>query len=200
MFSELDERDAAMEIYLGRDAVFMYYARRALLWGRGEKSQKKVVYLNYSTLVKEERFTVEERRRYLRERGITDVSNAIFVDTGYVGSIPEHILKEVFDIHDREEIDKKILLISANDEKRMVRKSFRHDKTASIAPIEWGPMFTRSATGLYEDKKTGKLQPIAKPSDAGTILGHETIKYLCMRHFYLLGRWQKEEASQEARN
>lgn len=194
MFRDLDERKPALEVYLGRDGAFMYYARRAQLWGRGEKTQGRIVYLNYPRGIKDESFSVEERRKYLKDRGITDVSNAIFIDTGYQGSIPEHILKTIFGIESPEEIDKRILLIeSSYSDRRQVRRTSRDNSDVSV--IEGSPMLAGSARGLYEHAGNKKLTPFAHPEDPFTIFSHEAIKFLCMRHFYLQGQQEAKKNS-----
>ncbi len=198
MFRELDERKPALEVYLGRDGAFMYYARRAQLWARGESTKGRVVYLNYPRGIQDESFSVEERRKYLKDRGITDVSNAIFIDTGYRGSIPEHILKVVFGIESIDEINKRILLIeSTYENKRQVRRS--RESGSDVGVIEGSPMLTSTARGLYKHAGNNKLTPYASPHDAVTIFLHEAIKFLCMRHFYLQGKQEAKGKSMHAR-
>lgn len=45
VFADLDQRKAAQEIFIGRDAIFMYFARKAQLWGKGQSGAGRVKYL-----------------------------------------------------------------------------------------------------------------------------------------------------------
>lgn len=207
IFLELDKRKRAQEIYLGRDGAFMYYGRRAQLWGRGEKTQGRVIYIWYSRMTmgisetKDGRKlpgllpTKEQQERYLREHGVENVNNAIFVDTGHKGTVPKHILRDVFGVPENE-VDEKILLVASDDfPKLRVRweTEAEESRATDVAnQIEKSPHLTREELGFYEDTGNSRLRPFAPPSEPIDIFAHECIKYLVMRHFYLQGRSERE--------
>ncbi|MFZ2886853.1 MAG: hypothetical protein WA021_03470, partial [Minisyncoccia bacterium] len=157
------------------------------------ESARNVKYLNYSRNLRAPKFTVEERRQYLKDRGITDVHDLVFIDTGYQGSIPEHILHDIFGMNDYAEIDKRVLLLETGIASRQIRKS-PGANSGSVGMIEMSPMLTQSAVGLYSNPKSGKLAAYAQPNTPETILAHEAIKYLVMRHFYLQGRSERNKS------
>jgi hypothetical protein len=188
--SALDERSATREIFLARDASFMYYARRAQLLGRGE-SANKVVLINFSQRMLTAGFSQDELREYLASQGVTDVSDAVFVDTGWHGTIPAYLLTEVFEFQDEKEVNRHILLLESKNSHRQILRMKAGRITAK--DIEDSiPKPEDSATGLYRDEKSGKVLAYSEPSrSALAYLQYDIFKYLCMRHFYLQGRSER---------
>ena len=193
VFSDLDMRNAAQEVFIGRDGMFMYFARKAQFWGRGESGAGKVKYLVYGMTIRDSVMTTEERKQYLKDSGITDASDAVFVDVGHIGTVPEHILRDIFGFTDKNEINKRIAMIASPFPERKVthemttEESMRH----SVA-IEKAPKPIWHVVGLHRHPKTGKITPTEGPERPETILEHECIKYLCMRHFYLKGQSERD--------
>jgi len=106
LFNELDDLSSSnkkTELYIGRDGIYAYEARRAIdvakrrkLTGDKIKRRKALEihpkYINYNSTIKEN-FKEEDRRRYLQDNGVYPEDDLIIFDTGYRGSIPEQILK-----------------------------------------------------------------------------------------------------------
>ena len=193
IFEEVERRNPALEVYIGRDAIFMYAARRAYLWGCG-KSARNIKYLEFP-----KEFTVPEGdpqilREYLRDRGISDATNALFIDTGFYGSVPSYILRKIFKFSDENEIAKRILMIASRDSKWELKgwdpnDIFSQQRNYVAHQIEKASKPTGDTIrGLYRHPHTEKLMAYALPSSEYEILAHEFIKYLCMRFFYLKGR------------
>jgi hypothetical protein len=94
-----DERFATghhnTEVYLGRDGVYPYLARRAQLWVRRQRGIQvpRVVYLVFNS---EHRSLLPKdvAVEYLAQFGLTadTIKDCVFYDTGYSGSIPVKIL------------------------------------------------------------------------------------------------------------
>lgn len=184
-FLELDKRETTQEVYLGRDAIFMYYSRRAQLLARGEKTAKRILYLNYPRSIMGGSFTTEERIEYLQSAGIKDISKCVFIDTGYRGSIPRHIMS-LFSIPE-EEMRHHILMIksSAESKTQVPRRNLNGRVEDDVHVIENAPKPADTAEGLYRDKISGKIKTYSRPFDVPQILRFEVLKYLAMRYFYM---------------
>ncbi len=136
--------------------------------------------------------TTSERKQYLQDRGIEDVSSAVFVDVGHIGTVPEYILRDVFGLTDPKEIDKRITMVASPFPVRKATRGMSTEESMRHSVgIETTAMPVMSATGLHRHSVTGKITPTEEPQSPETILQHECVKYLCMRHFYLKGKSEK---------
>ena len=190
LFSELDDYQndsKKIEIYLGRDGIYAYEARRALDIARRKKligervKRRKIVeihpkYINYNTFIKDS-YSEEDRKKYLESNGILSEQDMIIFDTGFTGSIPEQILKTLGfknpDLEHRIKILGTYYTNKQNEnespekieriQKRLVKgilaneESYRH-----VDIIEERPKNVMTANGIFEDQN-GKLKPIENP-------------------------------------
>jgi hypothetical protein len=91
------------EIYfLARDAELLYDTAKTLL--KGTEDSKRIHLLNVSRTSSENQS--HEFREYLKQEGITDdlieMNKIMFIDTGFEGTIPSRIKKNIDDgLHDR---------------------------------------------------------------------------------------------------
>ncbi len=185
MFEELDRRRVKnpelQEVYIGRDATFMYQARRAQFIARRE-SAKSLIYVNYPrNFISDTHMDTETRLQYLKDQGLTDIDNAVFIDTGFQGSIPRHIIRDVFGANN---IDDKILLIYSINEPYLGDSGQRRHE--SVLEIEEAPQHEETAKALY-NHKSGKIKATGEPTGDTVRFKYDLLRLLIMRHFYLEG-------------
>lgn len=189
MVTELEKRSSSQEVYLGRDASFLYYARRAYLWGKGEKTKDQIRYIVFPT--KFTNFPTDEKTQYLQDNKIntTDINDTVFIDTGKAGSVPENIIRSVFNISDPKEIDSHILLMGGRESRRVKLKAA---SMSLVSTIESAPKTIFRPSTLLKNEASGKLVPNVTHAAPEEILKHEAMKYLIMRHFYLQGKSERK--------
>ena len=208
LFQDLDNKRKhnpnQIEVYLGRDAMFMYQARKAQLIARGE-STKKIVYINYPRAIQNNlQITHAVRRKYIADRSAratndfardVEQGNVEFIDTGYAGSVPEHIMRDVYEQDDDAFIDEHINLIGVAYNTYALRctESLRYGNGGTaVHAIEHAPKPECPATGLYKNKRTGKIDTCALERGPIHQFKYDMLRHIIMRHFYLQGKYEKE--------
>ncbi len=194
IFTELDERliknPNSQEVYLGRDAMFMYQARKAQFIAQGLPTNN-LVYINYPTnfIGYRTSLTKTDKLTYLKDNNIINIDNVVFIDTGVSGSIPQDIMSNLFNIKDADYINDRILLIKS---KVAGRRGKYITDNASIYSTESSPKPEHTALGLYKHK-SGKIKTYAMQKDVTKILQYDLLRHVIMRHFYLDGLYKKEK-------
>lgn len=211
LFEEYDnlrkEGRNPFEVYLGRDADYADDSRRAQdvarrrKLGREERVRRKeagevvgvqrtrISYPRYfrdrgreeSKEVKER--LAEELRRFLKDEGIDEGLDLLFFDTGFNGTIAEHIMK-VQGLSE-EEIEQRIRLLSAKKENRRVSGLDKNVIDSIVYLIEDRAKKEYSAEGFTRDKKTGKFRHIAMPTSAKEQFHFLMIQQAVTRHYWL---------------
>lgn len=193
VFEDLDELNFNQEVFIGRDGVYMYYAREAQRLAREGQSadtlSRHVILLDYPTNFIHT-LTPNESKEYLHDHGITDVSNTVFIDTGYSGSVPEHILRHVFNVQDDAEVDKRIVLISSTLNNNRQSKGVQRRGGGGAAVVEESPKPHQKSDGVYRNTKAKKLESFALPETPEALLMHDVIQFMVMRHFYQQGLYE----------
>lgn len=194
-----------LEVYLGRDGIYAYVGRRAQDLARrrkmglkGRKKQKEmgeVIEINPKYLVYPRYFRDFINRKvkgeFLKQEQISPDLDPVFYDTGYTGTIPEQIIRITlteagWDQKDiEEEIEKRIRLLSAPSVHRRVKGIPENARQEIIEYIEHNAKTEETAEGLYKDKETGKIKPIAKPTNPEEQFYYAMVKQAISRHYWL---------------
>lgn len=205
-FDKLRRDEEPIEVYLARDGIFAYYGRRAQAAVRNQQADEEFVP-KYQALLFNRRmagtFTDEDldfddfsdeqqermtatQRQYLQQEGIE--GNVHFFDTGYVGTIPEHIMKLMG--FSSQEIDDHIHLLSADDRGRR-SKGLRVNHPRAVDSIEHErPKLTKSATGFT--KEDDVVSVAAEPSEPKDIFYSLIIREAVHRHFWLTEKHRQD--------
>jgi len=209
--NSLPNKNKKFEVYLGRDGIYAYEARRATdvakrreLRGDDKNKREEIKinpkYINFNTLIKEH-YSEEDRKRYLENNGIYPEQDLVIFDTGFTGSIPEQILKTLgFQDPD---IDHRIKILGThyytnnqnlniNNVNPDLVEKIQSRLAKGLKPtyanylhvdiIEERPKNTMSATGIYEDSN-GKLKPAEKPYFDKAYFQYSLIE-LVIRQYY----------------
>lgn len=189
-----------LEVYLGRDGIYAFQGRRAQdvarrralgLAGRRQAIDRgDIIEIHPKYIVYPRHFrdnlTPITKKNFLSQEGIKTDFDPIFYDTGFSGSIPEDIMRIMG--FSNEEIDKRIFLLSASDPKRRLRNIDENVRDYIVNSIEHNSKLEESAEGLVSDSKTGKIRPIAKPTDPQEQFYYMMIEQAIRRHYYLKER------------
>lgn len=200
LYEELDKERLngrnLFEIYLGRDGVYAFFGRKALDLARrrnlGWKERRKLresgdlveirpKYLVYPRLFRDS-LTTLEKKEYLESRKITTDQDWMFFDTGYVGSIPEDIMRTMG--FQETDMDDHIKLLSANNPSRRVRGINDSVRDTIVNQIEHNAKDVNSAEGLSRNAR-GKLEPIEKLTSPEEQFAFKMIREAIVRHFWL---------------
>lgn len=193
-----------LEVYLGRDGIYAYVGRRSQDVSRrrklGLKERKKirgageVVEIDPKYLVYPRYFrdylSYDVKRQLLEQERITKESDPYFYDTGYTGTIPEQIMR-IMDF-DKEEIEKRIRLLSAPTVHRRVKGISENARSEIIEYIECNAKTEESAEGLIIDEETGKIRHIARPTTPEEQFYFMIVKQALTRHYWLRERLHHE--------
>ncbi len=161
-FSEWDKLHAEgrnmLEVYIGRDSIYAYIARRALNIARGRKPDAGIRCLVFPRIFNEG-LNSEEKAAYLRNCGISLEHDPVIFDLCYSGTVPEAILKTLG--FDEEEVDKRIFLLSAKKPERQF-KTIPNTWKEIAADLQYTPKMEERAIGIFHDPKTGNVNYMAK--------------------------------------
>jgi len=186
-----------LAVYLGRDGIYAYIGRRAKDVSRrrrmglnarleakenGEVLEINPKYLVYPRFFRDN-LSTETKRRYLEQERISPDNDPLFYDTGYVGSIPEQILR-IMDFPE-EEFNTRIRLLSAPNHIRRITGLDTNARTDIIEFIEHNSKPEKTAVGLFEDPETGKMQVVAEPTTPEEQFEFAMIKHAITRHYWL---------------
>lgn len=203
LFAELDAMREngrnPLEVYLGRDGIYAYVGRRALDvsqrrkmgWQkrREAKLQGKLPGLNVKYLVYPRLFrdtlSSDLKSGYLEDSGVTKESDPVFYDTGFVGTIPDQILRLLGYLGD--EVDSRMKLLSASKESRRVKGISEQERNAIVNKIEYSAKAEEVAVGLFRDPKTGRIRPVAQPTSPQEQLMYEMMKLAIAEYYYSQG-------------
>lgn len=186
-----------MEVYIGRDGIYAWIGRRAqdlarqrklgLEERKKEKEEGKMVeihprYISYSRHIRDAVHT-NIKRKFLQQEQIQSGGNVFFFDTGYVGTIPEQIMKIMR--FDEKEIENRIRLLSAIDPKRLVKGLPGNIPTEKLRHIEDRAKLEGPAAGLVMDEETGEIRHVAVPTSPLQQFQFMLIKQAITRHYWL---------------
>lgn len=189
LFSYFDENkvqdEQHLEVYLGRDGIFAFYARLGETAAKGSINSEvqnvtehpaRLMYMVYSTSVRHEENSVKSE--YIGQH-FTDEDEPQFFDTGYRGTIPADIL-QLMGVSINEIDDRIHLLNSSGNKARRVRTQ---PDDASICFIEELPKPEESAHGLSING--GEVEYKTRANSLGEQLSHQIIRSMVIRHFWL---------------
>ena len=152
-----------------------------------QKELDKVIEINPQYMVYPRYFrdniNYETKKEFLEQERISPEADPLFYDTGYTGTIPEQIM-EVMGF-DRDEIEKRIRLLSAPSANRRVKGVPENARSEIIEYIEHNVKTEESAEGLIKDEKTGKIRHIAKPTSPEEQFYFMMVKQAISRHYWL---------------
>jgi hypothetical protein len=197
LYDELDRarRDnrELTEVYLGRDGVYAYFGRRAMEAAKNARraeAEREVVkleprlrYVVYPSMFRD-KLDKSLKREYLEDEGVTPETDPMYFDTGFVGSIPEDIMK-VMGIPRRKH-DAHIRLVSAETPTRQL-KGIEDRKTNMVSVIEGHPKDEDAAAGLFRDQD-GDLEHFAHPSPPADQLRFALVRQAIIRHYWIRER------------
>lgn len=187
-----------LEVYIGRDGVFAWIGRRAQDVARrrnmGREQRKKlkengerfeihpkyIVYPTYFNI----NLSAKVRREFLEQEGVIADADPLFYDTGFVGSVPEQMMRILG--FTSEDIEQRIRLLYTADgyehrRAKLIPKSFYYE---AIDSIEARPMLEKRSVGLVKDKNTGKIRHVAEPTSPEQQFYFMMIKQAISRHYY----------------
>jgi len=186
-----------LEVYLGRDGIYAYLGRRAQ-----DVSRRRKMGLAGRTKLKEmgeiieihPQYTVfpryfrdnldyKTKREFLEQEGISPDADPLFYDTGYIGTVPEQIMK-IMDF-DNDDIEKRIRLLSAPHPRRRVKGISENARSEIVEYIEHNSKTEEAAEGLIKDPKTGRIRPVAKPTSPEEQFNFMMVKQAIGRHYWL---------------
>ena len=169
------------EIYLGRDAVYMYIARRSYLLGKREFSRGKVKYIDFPrSFICYDKERARNVKEYLNSILGENISDVIFIDTGYHASVPCHIL-DMYSV-ESEDFKKHILMLDSDKNEFTIRSKREVQYTA----VESLPKAFRKARGLYH-LPSGKIKTFAPPVDFDEFISFAILSFVAAHHFYKKG-------------
>jgi|GEM_PF-1182304 len=186
-----------LEVYLGRDGIYAWVGRRAQdvsrrrklgLEGRRQlKERGEIVEINPQYTVYPRYFrdnlNYETKREFLEQEGISPEADPLFYDTGYIGTIPEQIMR-LMDFSD-EDIEKRIRLLSAPSSHRRVKGIAENARGEIIEYIEHNSKTENTAVGLIKDETTGRIRHIAEPTSPQEQFNYMMVKQAISRHYWL---------------
>ena len=180
------------EVFLGRDGVYAYVARRAQLYARrrrlgmsshaaGGSLMEFPTYLVYPRGFRDELDDVV-KDEYLHPR-IQNPDAAHYYDTGFTGTIPEDIMR-VLGVSESDR-DNRIRLLSASDRPRTVLglKGDKPERDQIVNTIEYHVKDEESAEGLYRTED-GRLEPYSRPTEPDERLAFRMTQLALSRHYY----------------
>ena len=180
------------EVFLGRDGVYAYVARRAQLYARrrrlgmsshaaGGSLMEFPTYLVYPRGFRDELDDVV-KDEYLHPR-IQNPDAAHYYDTGFTGTIPEDIMR-VLGVSESDR-DNQIRLLSASDRPRTVLglKGDKPERDQIVNTIEHHVKDEESAEGLYLTED-GRLEPYSRPTEPDERLAFRMTQLALSRHYY----------------
>ena len=180
------------EVFLGRDGVYAYVARRAQLYARrrrlgmsshaaGGSLMEFPTYLVYPRGFRDELDDVV-KDEYLHPR-IQNPDAAHYYDTGFTGTIPEDIMR-VLGVSESDR-DNQIRLLSASDRPRTVLglKGDKPERDQIVNTIEHHVKDEESAEGLYRTED-GRLEPYSRPTNPDERLAFRMTQLALSRHYY----------------
>ena len=201
LYKEFDElRDNGrkpLEVYLGRDGIYAWLGRRAQDLARRRKmtvterknkkekgeifeiNPKYVVYPRYFR----DNLAPDVKKQFLEQESISPETDPLFYDTGYTGTIPEQIM-EIMGF-DKEDIEKRIKLLSAPYAHRRVKGIPENARSEVIEYIEHNAKIEQAAEGLIIDERTGKIKHIAEPTNPEEQFYFSMIRQAIVRHYWL---------------
>lgn len=211
LFDELDElrvngRDP-LEVYLGRDGIYAYVARRAqdigerrrMSWQErkvrkqaGEEVGLRIKYLVYPRVFRDTVATLA-KHEYLIQNGISREADPIFYDTGFIGTIPEQIM-EILGFDDAE-IDSRMKLLSAEKSNRKVKSVDDKERTTIVNQIEHNAKPEEVAIGLFKDPASGKIKPVAQASRPEEQLMYGMVRTAISNYYYTKAKEEKIEVA-----
>ena len=167
------------KVFYGRDTDYFYYAVKAMRFGMDEKKDLKKIYINTalkSRLRAADSAAKDRIMAYLLQEKVT--ADAIHIDTGFTGSVPEAVLQNLDPELKPEEISKKIKLL----------ESHRHDRETmsagqDVVIIENRPHAHGEITDIKRDEKTGRLKVVYDKPDAGAELRAWVVNQAIIRYF-----------------
>ena len=178
---KLQDLSADRNVVFGRDGRFFFTALKANDFGI-KNNVLKYVIVTRNIQNKESRKRIAQ---YLQQNGVT--LDFAFIDTGYVGSIPQLAINALMNTSSismsQEEIDKKILLLaSSHSTRRELSRKLRTGQDYAIGRIEDRPQPFQSPTHFEMDDH-GRLRPILKPNRIDEQLRAWTVEHSIMRNF-----------------
>ena len=196
LFAEWDAKRIGerefQEVFLGRDGVYAYVARRAQLYARrrrlgmsshaaGGSLMEFPTYLVYPRGFRDELDDVV-KDEYLHPR-IQNPDAAYYYDTGFTGTIPEDIMR-VLGVSESDR-DSRIRLLSASDRPRTVLglKGDKPEIDQIVNTIEYHVKDEESAEGLYRTED-GRLEPYSRPTNPDERLAFRMTQLALSRHYY----------------
>ena len=196
LFAEWDAKRIGerefQEVFLGRDGVYAYVARRAQLYARrrrlgmsshaaGGSLMEFPTYLVYPRGFRDELDDVV-KDEYLHPR-IQNPDAAYYYDTGFTGTIPEDIMR-VLGVSESDR-DSRIRLLSASDRPRTVLglKGDKPERDQIVNTIEYHVKDEESAEGLYRTED-GRLEPYSRPTNPDERLAFRMTQLALSRHYY----------------
>ena len=196
LFAEWDAKRIGerefQEVFLGRDGVYAYVARRAQLYARrrrlgmssNEAGGPLVEFPEYLVYPRGFRDGLDDvvKYEYLRSR-IQNPDAAYYYDTGFTGTIPEDIMR-VLGVSESDR-DSRIRLLSASDRPRTVLglKGDKPERDQIVNTIEHNVKDEESAEGLYLTED-GRLEPYSRPTDPDRRLAFRMTQLALGRHYY----------------
>mgnify|MGYP001687794360 FL=1 len=196
MFAEWDAKRIGerefQEVFLGRDGVYAYVARRAQLYARrrrlgmssSEAGGPLVEFPEYLVYPRGFRDELDDvvKYEYLRSR-IQNPDAAHYYDTGFTGTIPEDIMR-VLRVS-KSDRDSRIRLLSTSSRPRTVLglKGDKPERDQIVNTIERNVKDENTAEGLYfaED---GRLESYSRPTSPGERLDFRMVQLALHRHYY----------------
>ena len=196
LFAEWDAKRIGerefQEVFLGRDGVYAYVARRAQLYARrrrlgmssSEAGGPLVEFPEYLVYPRGFRDELDDvvKYEYLRSR-IQNPDAAHYYDTGFTGTIPEDIMR-VLRVS-KSDRDSRIRLLSTSSRPRTVLglKGDKPERDQIVNTIERNVKDENTAEGLYfaED---GRLESYSRPTSPGERLDFRMVQLALHRHYY----------------
>jgi hypothetical protein len=193
------------EVYLGRDGIYAYLGRRAQHAARLSNltnEEKKQMQAEGDLLKINPKYFVYPsyfrdclphamKELYINQEIMSTEADPMFFDTGYVGSIPEQILKIMG--YTGDDVSERIRLISAEDDRRLLRGVKRNERKGLVEVIERHPKDEKTAEGMYYDKEDGKLKHIAEPKKPEQQFWYAMIKQSIARHYWIKDKLHREK-------
>jgi hypothetical protein len=181
------------EVFLGRDGVYAYIGRRAQLLARrktfglisqpsGDMPLDMPLYLVYPRKFRDN-LPHEVKSAYLHSH-IDNPRAAHYYDTGFIGTIPEDIMR-VLGLPS-EDWEPRIRLLSATKRDRTVigLKGTQGERDQVVGMVEHNVKDEDTAKGLYRsDQDGGRLLPYARPNSAEQRLAFRFTQMALHRHY-----------------
>lgn len=168
-----------LEVYIGRDSVYAYAARRALNIARGRKPEEGISYLVFPRIFNAG-LSKEEKTTYLKDCGINHEQDPVIFDLCYNGTVPEAILKALD--FSEEEVDKRIFLLSAKKPERQF-KTIPNTWKEIAADLQYTPKMEERAMGISHDPQNGKVTYIAKATTPKHQFLYLVLEFILTAHY-----------------